>query len=934
MKAGVYNATILDAKNCPSSASATVTEPTTALSIGSPSVTNVLCFGTLTGKIVVSVSGGTLPYTFSWTGSGTSSQQNLDAVAAGTYKLKVTDANNCSVSTNDIIITQPASAVVASGVITQADGGCNGKIALTVTGGTPQYSYVWTGFGTIQGQKDQADLCTGDYSVVVRDANGCSDTRNFRITGSNSVPIKITDSVVVNAGCLGGTLGKITVNFVGGKAPYTFAWFNINAPNSTIGILQNIDGLGAGKYRLKITDAISQSYLSGEFEIKSSATPINITVVKVTPETCNGNDGKIDIDVLGGAPTYTYSWSSVPVASQDLNNLSAGTYSVTVSDQNKCIKTEENIVVTKILCPLTSTAVKTQDVSCFGGKDGKIKVDISNGEPGYVIKWSPPTANNDSTVRVNNPSRKDGSYEIANLTAGTYIITITDAKSQTNTFTVVVAQPALALTINSTVQGDSSTCTGSIVLNVTGGTPQYQYRWNDLQGANQPRDRFNLCADKIFSVEVTDAKGCFISTANIKIPNIIGALTIGTDVIITNANCADDKTNTLIDITVSGGVRPYKYVWSDPNNSTTEDLSRVLPGLYTVTVTDASLPTPRKVVQTFEITSKSKLQITVATTPASDINATDGSATATIVGNNPPYTIKWSNGPTSTSSNTTFNLSGLKPDNYTVTITDNLGCTKTATFTIISTACADVRVNTTVKCFGKCEGSATVSKVNDAGINPAYSYIWSSGEKGVTAVTLCAGANTVTITGTGANSKTCVASFIVKGPEQLRVSTIQNVDECSITAVVRGGTPPYKYTWTTPNKDSTPTVKDLLRPNTPYFVIVSDANQCTEAPTLATADCREYCLLGMDVITPDDDGKNDIFKVTKCQYTNVRLQVYNRWGQLVYENVDYNDQWEGRNLDGKAGQELPDGVYFFVLRAVSANGIEKLNKGTVSLIRR
>ena len=90
----------------------------------------------------------------------------------------------------------------------------------------------------------------------------------------------------------------------------------------------------------------------------------------------------------------------------------------------------------------------------------------------------------------------------------------------------------------------------------------------------------------------------------------------------------------------------------------------------------------------------------------------------------------------------------------------------------------------------------------------------------------------------------------------------------------------------------------------------------------------------MDIITPDDDGKNDVFKVTKCQYSNVRLQVYNRWGQLVYENVDYNDQWEGRDRDGKAGQELPDGVYFFVLRAVSANGIEKLNKGTVSLIRR
>jgi gliding motility-associated-like protein len=922
--AGTYNVMITDAKGCKKSASAIVTEPATGISFGSPTITNVLCFGTTTGKIVVATNGGTAPYTYSWknaSGTVVGSSATLDNVGAGVYHLDVVDANGCPKSSGDFTITQPASAVSISETIGRAADACNGSITLVVTGGVAPYTFAWTGTGVNATAQNQVDLCPGSYSVTVEDVNKCRSVKSFNVQGTTSPPIRLTDSVITNAGCPGGTLGAISINFVGGRSPFSFAWYNVNNPNTVLSITQNLTGQTAGKYYIKISDGI-QSYQSGVMEIKGSDTPIKVSLVSVKKETCTGNDGAIDIDVIGGAFPYTYQWDKVVGNIQDLNNIQAGTYSVSVSDKNGCTGGLKDILVERILCPLVVTTTEKKDVSCFGDTNGSVKVNIENGEPGYKITWGPT-----NSVNVNNVPRKDGSYTITGLKAGSYSIVITDAKGQTSTQTIEIKQPAVALAVVTTVAGDSGACSGSIILAVTGGTAPYKYRWTDLAGSDHQRDRFDLCSGKILSVEITDANGCKVMAENIRIPNSVPSLTIDPNVIITNANCADDFSKTKIDITVKGGVKPYKYKWSG-NGSETEDLAGVAPGKYKVTVTDASLPNPQSVIKEYEISAISSLKVSVRVKQAVGLN--DGEATVTITGGIPSYTVKWCVGAASTTNDTSVTIKGLNIGACSVEVTDGLGCSKRLDFVITSTGCADVRVNKGVKCFGDKNASATVVGVNDTTLRPPFSYVWDNNETGVTAISLSAGAHTVTVK--GSNGKFCVSNFQVSSPDELKVDVISNSADCSLQAIVRGGVGPLKYTWAS-LKDSTSKITGL-KANTTYYVIVKDANGCETPPIPGRPECKEYCLQGTSVITPDDDGVNDEFAVEKCQFANVRLQIFSRWGEIVYQNQDYSNQWAGRNGDGSSGIELPEGVYFYVLRALKANGIEETTKGTVTILRK
>jgi gliding motility-associated-like protein len=921
--AGTYNVTITDANGCKKTASATVSEPATGISFGSPTITNVLCFGTSTGKIVLPVNGGTAPYTYSWknaAGSVVGSSASLDNVGAGVYHLDVSDANGCLKSSSDFTITQPASAVSIAETIGRAADACNGSITLVVAGGVAPYTFAWTGTGVNATAQNQVDLCPGSYNVTVTDANLCRSVKSFNVPGTTSPPIRLTDSVITNAGCPGGALGAIAINFVGGRSPFSFAWYNVNNPTTVLSITQNLSGQTAGKYYVKISDGI-QSYQSGVMEIRGSDTPIKVTLVSVKKESCVGNDGAIDIDVTGGASPYTYQWDKVVGNIQDLNNIQANTYNVTVTDVNKCVGLlPAPVVVERILCPLIVTTSEKKDVACFGGTDGGIKINIENGEPGYKITWG---ASN--SVNVNNVPRKDGSYTITGLAAGTYSIVITDAKNQTSTQTVIIKQPTAALAVITTVVGDSGACSGSIILAVTGGTAPYKYRWTDLPGNDHQRDRFDLCAGKILSVEITDANLCKTMAENIRIPNSVPPVDILPNVIITNANCADDFSKTKIDITVKGGIKPYKYLWS--NGNTNEDLTGVPVGKYRVTVTDASLPNPQSDTAEYEISAISSLKITVTTKQAVGLN--DGEATVKISGGIPSYTVKWCVGAASTTNDTSVTIKGLAVGTCSVEVTDGLGCTKRIDFGITSTGCADVRVSKGVKCFGDKNATATVVGVNDTTLRPPFAYLWDNNESGVTAVLLSAGAHTVKVT--GSNGKFCVSNFIVNSPDELKVDIINNSTDCSLQAVVRGGSFPLKYTWAS-LPDTSSKISNLKAGNT-YYVIVKDANGCETPPVGAKPDCREYCLQGVSVITPDDDGVNDEFKIERCQFANVRLQIFSRWGEIVYQNADYSNQWQGKSGDGTSGTELPEGVYFYVLRALKANGIEETSKGTVTILR-
>ncbi len=763
LAAGVYTVVVKDAKLCSATTTVTITEPATAVAIGNPSVTNVLCNGASTGAIVIAVQGGATPYTYLWNGGST--QQNQSNIAAGTYTVTATDANGCK-ATATATVTQPT-AISINGTTSNTVVGCVGTITLNVTGGTGAYTYTWTGNGITPAKannQNQTDLCPNEtYTVTVKDANNCTATKSFTITGTIAPPIRLTDSTVVSpAGCPGQNLGAINITFTGGQAPFSFEW--LNAAGEIIDRRQNQTGLITGKYRVRITDAIGQKYLSGEIDVKGSTSAINIGVSRISSETCNGNDGEIILNITGGAAPYKYVWNDGPT-SKDRLGIKAGTYSVTVSDENSCFSDKKDIKVDKSFCPLNATA-SAKAANCFSDANGSITVNITNGEPGYTIKWSAT-----DSINVSNAPSRTASYEIRGLTAGTYNVSIIDSKGQRLTINTIVTQPS-EIIINKTVKNDAGNCSGSIVLAISGGQAPYSYIWND---GGTSRDRFNLCSNTILSVQVTDSKGCFKSTANDTIKASVEPST-----------CATVRINTLFD------------------------------NLYNI------------------------------------------------------------------------------------------------------------------KCFNDKNASATVTTVTDLGLTPPFQYRWDNGETGPTASQLAAGSRTVTVI--GANGRTCNSSITIKGPDEIKATVIPFSVDCAIEANVKGGVEPYSYKWSTPKGDTTKRVSNVATKTT-FYVVVADKYKCTTDPGVGMVVCTDECLKGPTVLTPNDDGKNDKFIIERCDYKNVRFQVFNRWGQLVYENSNYLDQWEGYSRDGRDGKEVPEGVYMYVLRAFKANGLEQVEKNTVTILR-
>ncbi len=275
----------------------------------------MLCNGANTGSIDLTVSGGTSPYTYSWTGGVTT--QDRSNLTAGTYTVTVTAAG-CT-STISANITQPSALTLSTTQVNvSCNGGSNGSIDLTVTGGVSPYTYAWSNNATTQ---DITGLVAGTYTVTVTDANSCTKTLSATITQPEALALSNTQ---VNVLCNGNSTGSIDLTVSGGTSPYTYAWSN----SATT---QDVSNLAAGTYTVTVTDANACTKTLSATITQPSALSLSKTQVDVL---CNGNStGSIDLTVSGGTSPYTYAWSN-SATTQDISGLVAGTYTVTVTDAN------------------------------------------------------------------------------------------------------------------------------------------------------------------------------------------------------------------------------------------------------------------------------------------------------------------------------------------------------------------------------------------------------------------------------------------------------------------------------------------------------------------------------------------------------------------------------------------------------------------------
>jgi len=543
---GNYSVTVSDSTGCDDTLSVTIQQPDTL--VVTDSVVHVSCAGANDGDIHLSVNGGTNPYDYNWDNNDTT--QSITGLAGGTYNVTVTDSNGCT-ATSAITVQEPDSLSIQTSVTNAScNGATDGSAGISVTGGTTPYDYNWS---TGSDSSSADSLSAGTYTVTVTDSNGCTNSASVAV--GEPQPISISPNVN-DVSCNGGEDGSITLNVSGGSGAYSYVWSNGK-------ISASIDTLSAGTYSVTVTD---DNGCSDSTQATVSEPDSLILSTVVTDVSCNdGDDGLINLSVAGGTPPYNYNWSNGQTSQND-TNLTAGTYTVTVSDDNNCTATLTDEVTEPQPIDISSSI---RNVSCNGNENGRIVVNVTGGTGSgtYNYDWS-----NGDTNAV-----------ISDLTAGTYDLTVTDGNNCTKTSSYEVTQPAaLSLTVDSNNVLCNGAADGNAEAQASGGAGGFQYIWSNAQSGSS----IDNLSPGTYSVTVTDTNNCtIIDSTVITEPSPLTAQA-GNDTTIAQGYTAP------LNVNASGGTGSnYQYEWlpasslSDPaivNPDATPQTSTD----YVVTVTD------------------------------------------------------------------------------------------------------------------------------------------------------------------------------------------------------------------------------------------------------------------------------------------------------------------------------------------------------------
>ena len=763
---GTYTVTITDDNGCTGTAEAVVGDDPIAITIDGTVVANTTCNGG-NGSIntTVTPSGN---YTYNWSNGETT--EDLDDLEPGTYTLTVTLGVNCTQTASFTIDDDPDEPMVNFTVTETTCDLANGDIDVSVSGGVPPYTFSWSNGETTE---DLNDIPAGNYDVTVTGANGCTGTSNITVNNNNP-PINISGAVVVNTTCNGGN-GSITLT-VTPPGNYTFNWSNGETT-------QDLDDLEPGTYTVTVNGGGScTNTASFTIDDNPDEPMVNFTV---TETTCDLANGDIDVSVSGGVPPYTYNWSNGETT-QDLNDIPAGTYDVTVTGANGCTGTA-SITVNNNNPPINISGTVVANTTCNGG-NGSITLTVT--PPGnYTFNWS----NGETTPNL------------SDLEPGTYTVTVNGGGSCTNTASFTIDDTPDEPMVNFTVT--DPTCdlpNGDIDVSVSGGVPPYTYNWSN---GETTQDLNDIPAGN-YDVTVTGANGC-TGTANIAVNNNNPPINISATV---NANtaCIGGSGSIILTVTPPGN---YTYNWS--NGETTPNISDLPPGTYTVTVSGIGSCSN---TAAFSVPDQPSAPDPVLDGTDPTCGLSNGSVNLTVFGGQPPYTYLWGGG------ETTQNLTDVPAGNYSVTVTGANGCTGVNSITLNN-------INIPITLSGTVTPQ-TSCITNNGSIQldldpPNLSIMWSNGSNQANLNNIGPGTYTVTVSAGG--NCTQVASFTIDDLAELpTLTTAVTPATCGfsngqVDLEVFGGAQPYTYSWS--NNANT---QDLsMLPGGSYAVTVTTALGCT-----------------------------------------------------------------------------------------------------------
>lgn len=786
---GSYSLTVTDSKGCSTVKFVSVPAAfTVSLRVGA-----LQCFGDCDAAIDAITAGGTGPFTYRWNTGATT--QSTVGLPSGTYSVTVTDANGCTGNASGTV-SNPPQIVISTNVTAPAcGGGATGSATVSATGGRPPFTYKWSNGQT---GTTATGLSVGDYFVTVMDAGGCN--RNAKVTVASNAGFTIGINST-NATC-GASNGSATATVTsGGRAPFTYKW-NTGASTNAI------TGIGAGTYTVTVTDANGCVNTANTTVNAAGNLTVNVTG---TNAACGIANGTATATPTSGAAPFTYKWNT-GASTQSLTLLGAGTYTVTVTDASGCTAIGSTTITTGSSIAVT---IDPRNVTCNGQTNGQATAMVSGGSTPYTYRWS-----NGGNVAV-----------IANIGAGTYTVTVTDATGCSGTQTVTITQPSAISITPSVTAASCGGSNGSVSVNVSGGSAPYSYLWSN---GGRTSAISGLAAGS-YTLTVTDASGC-TATATATVTGSTGNITLSTGS--TNVSC-NGGNNGSASVTATGVSGALTYTWSNGGNTAT--ISNLTAGTYTVTVSSGGCSATSSVT----ITQPTAIAISISlTNPTCGSN--NGSLTASASGGSPQYSYKWSNGAT------TASISGLAAGTYTVTVTDANNCSKMTSQAIVApNGPIATATSTSTVCNGNSNGTATVSAT---GGTAPYTYKWVGNLTSATITGLAAGSYAVTVTDATGCSSTTTAT--VSQPDPIVITTTVKNPTCntigSITTNTVGGNGLYTYTWS--NGETTPNLTNVGGGT--YSVFVTDVKGCSQLKSGIVVVGSTYNLSCLLRITQQMTGNN------------------------------------------------------------------------------
>jgi len=857
--AGAYNATATDAMGCVYSIPVVIND-ISGPTIDSITVSKLNCFGDNNGTAILTISGGTAPFTYTWydnagniIATGSTLIFNLTAQI---YSVEVTDGNFCTVADTFQLIEPPllVSAITGFSNVT-CNGACDGTASVLVNGGTTPYTYAWS-----NGQSSTLDtaMCAATHNVQIIDSAGCTDIQTITIT--EPLPLIVTIAVT-DVSCNGFSDGSICLTPAGGSVPYTYQWL-------AGGSASCLSGITATTYTVIISD--NNGCFRTENILVTEPPVLNANGMG-SPSTCGDANGQAEALPSGGIAPYTYSWDDIGLQSTKIaTGLLEGFYNVTITDDNGCIVVVNNVSVGNIAGPDIDSIIGS-DVTCGGTATGTATVYPSGGSGSYTYLWNDPSAQTTQTA--------------VNLLAGPISVTVTDVNSCDSIEVVTIIEPAplVATTIASTIcYGQTET----IEVVHSGGTGPYSYLWNN--NATTSSQTVSPLTTTTYQVIVTDTNGCTdIISDSVNVTPPISVTMQSTEI-------CEGASTILSPTTVAGGgglpSYPYTYTWNNSQTTSSITVNPTITTTYSLTVDDGC-------------SNDTTVSVNVTVNPLPDVGFiwdcsnlyyvhfedTSSVSTGSIT------SYSWDFGDPNSGANNTSSIQSPDHDfsdgflgsaNVSLIATTNFGCADTATDWVQGPPTANFSLwpteTTTLNPFiNMLDNSYSV-------FSNVVSWSWDFGD-GITA-------------GPGAGAIT---------------SSVKN---------------------TNGNYDSL--IHEYEDTTGVFFVVltVTNAYGCIDTMRLPVDIKSDFILFAPNAFSPASFfPKNRYFKpsIIGAENQEIDLYIFDRWGDKIYEYTGtYSKEWLGWDgVANKGKKEAQSDVYVWLIRVTDLNDKDHEFFGHVTLLR-